>query len=158
MNDNPSLQRMNAIILILIALIVATAVFNATALVWASQPASSPLEFSPSMYRHLTPVCPGDTIQLSTDFTVRQPAVVAVVASVISESSGLIVHEEPQNDRIRDRKETVRFERAWTVPELPAGKYRRVTAAYGRSLGAEPTFYTVYFNIAQDCAGVNDGE
>jgi hypothetical protein len=137
-------------IIVLVVLLTLAAVFNLWAVLRPSVPSQAPLSFAPAHVTWPEPVCPGDVLDLATVFTIRTPAVIGVNISVIDNATGRVVWVEDTPGRSRDLAESVPFEIAWVVPELAPGAYRRVTGAWGQSLGASSVFFVVEFTVAED--------
>jgi hypothetical protein len=126
-------------------------VLDALSVVVGILPTGAPLAFDPSEIVLAEPVCPGDVLPLGTVLDIERPSIITTVTSVIDEGSGITVWLEPPVVRSRDRAERVRFHIDWPVPHLPAGAYRRVTGAFGASLGASTTFFVARFRIGEVC-------
>ena len=153
MSDKPRSENGFSVRMIIafVVVLAMAALFNLWAILREPPHGEPVLEFNPAMMVWRDPVCPDDAIPIETIFTVNSPAVIGTEIGVISEATSLTVWVDQFGMRVRDRAESVRYAFTWTVPDLPAGEYRRVNASWAANEDARIATHVLHFTIAEDC-------
>lgn len=111
-----------------------------------SAPAPSYVEFAQPV-ANMGALCAGQHVTQTIALTVKAPAVLSTVVSVLSSKGDLVLPNTVLFTTASPVAHDIVDEAPWTVPALPPGHYQRVVGVttYGRS--STPAFLITHFEI-----------
>jgi len=117
--------------------------------VYSTQLLPSPVTLKPDHAMIAGQHCPSDEITTDVELIINRPIVLVTDVSYIdTETRRVVVSSgDDQPDRVRPERESIFIPITFRIPNLPPGKYERVTAIQGKNQSAEPTFFTVGFEV-----------
>jgi len=121
--------------------------------VYSTQLLPPPATLRPDHVTILGPHCPSDEITTDVELVINRPIVLVTDVSYIDTKTRRVISglEYNQPDKVRPARESIFIPITFKIPNLPPGKYERVTAIQGKNQSAEPTFFIISFEIAKSC-------